>query len=336
MLDVEKFVDGLHEYLERAFQPLAKRVEAVEARLPEKGERGADGKDGRDGKDADPRILKSEMVPELLSFIDTEMARRVALIPIPKDGLQGKDGAAGEQGIKGDKGETGEVGLKGEKGEKGDAGRDGKDFDPELVVLEVARVLPSMVERAQTALADRMDAAFKALPPAMAGERGPQGEPGRGEKGADGRDGADGKSVTLADLQPVMESMEARIALGIERRAADIAEKAVARIPVPKDGQDGASGKDGTDGFGFDDFDVDFDGQRTFTFKWTQGERVKTKTFKPPLVLYRGVYKASEPYEKGDSTTYGGSLWIAQKDAPGTPGDGSSWKLAVKKGADAK
>jgi hypothetical protein len=320
MLDVEKFVDGLHEYLERAFQPLAKRLEAVEKRQPEKGDKGSD------GANATVEMVQEAVGKELPAIVARMNDMQLNMVeeffktfPVPKDG---KDGETGQKG---------DPGGRGERGEKGDPGRDGKDFDPELVRIEVARVLPDMVERAQAFLSERMDAAFKALPPPKDGERGPQGEPGIGEKG---RDGTDGKSVTLADLQPVMEAMEARIALGIERRAAEIAEKAVARIPVPKDGKDGVSGKDGADGLGFDDFDIEYDDERTFRFKWERDGQVKTRIFKAPIVLYRGVYKPSGAYEKGDSVTYGGSTWVARKDAPGTPGEGDSgWQLAVKRGA---
>lgn len=105
----------------------------------------------------------------------------------------------------------------------------------------------------------------------------------------------------------------------------------VARIPRPKDG---------ADGFGFDDFEEVFDGERTYTRRYTQGDRVKEFTFKVSYVLDRGVYRSDTQYEKGDGATWGGSFWIAQEDTrakPGDPGPESrAWRLAVKKGADGK
>ena len=41
-------------------------------------------------------------------------------------------------------------------------------------------------------------------------------------------------------------------------------------------------------------------------------------------------------YERGDAVTYGGSLWIAQRDTNEYPrGEDSGWRLAVKRGRDA-
>jgi collagen type III alpha len=54
-------------------------------------------------------------------------------------------------------------------------------------------------------------------------------------------------------------------------------------------------------------------------------------------VIDRGVYKAGETYEPGDAVTWGGSLWIAQKQTdakPDTPESG--FRLAVKRGRDGK
>jgi hypothetical protein len=102
--------------------------------------------------------------------------------------------------------------------------------------------------------------------------------------------------------------------------------RTLARTPGPR----------GVDGLGFDDLQVIHDGERGFTFRMTRGDQVKEFTFKVPIVLDRSVYKDDRevPYEKGDGVTFGGSFWIAQKDAPeGKPQDGSKdWRLAVKRG----
>ena len=60
------------------------------------------------------------------------------------------------------------------------------------------------------------------------------------------------------------------------------------------DGKDGAAGKDGADGkdgFGFDDLAVDYDGERTFVFRFAQGERVKDFPFRVPVMIYRGAFR---------------------------------------------
>lgn len=41
MLDYQKFVSGLHDYIGKALRPLVSRVKALEDREPVAGERGA-------------------------------------------------------------------------------------------------------------------------------------------------------------------------------------------------------------------------------------------------------------------------------------------------------
>lgn len=134
--------------------------------------------------------------------------------------------------------------------------------------------------------------------------------------------------MVLEALRADMESIHARWALDWERSATQLMLKAVASIPEPKDGKDGMSLKD---------FHVGLmnDG-RTLVLKLGDGEREVKEEVRLDIPLYRGVFKASDAYQKGDSVTYGGSLWIAEKDDPGKPGDGVGWRLAVKKGADGK
>lgn len=235
MLDVPKFIAGLHDYIGRALQPFADRIKALEERKPEKGERGEKGEPGRDGK----------------------------------DGLNGADGRDGADG---------------------NAGADGKD--------------------------------------------------GRdGIDGKDGKDGVDGKSITIEDVRPMLEAEQAKWALEFERRANDVLQRAIDRIPAPKDGRDGlngADGKDGVDGLGFDDLTVEQVGERGAVIRFVRGDQVKEFSLHLPAIIDCGVYREGEEYSKGDAVTWGGSLWIAQKDKtvgkPGTDG----WRLAVKKGRDGK
>jgi hypothetical protein len=53
-----------------------------------------------------------------------------------------------------------------------------------------------------------------------------------------------------------------------------------------------------------------------------------------PALVDRGVFREGGEYVKGDAVSHGGSLWIAQEDAPsGIPGTaGSGFRLAVKHG----
>jgi hypothetical protein len=168
----------------------------------------------------------------------------------------------------------------------------------------------------------------------------------------------DGKSVTVEEIIPVIVSE-------IEKR--------VSELPAPKDGEpgkdgaglagaiidrsgelvvtltngetrnlgpvvgkDGEPGKPGTDGFGFDDLEASYDGEKTVTLTFTKGERVKEYAFTLPVVIDRGIYAEGKDYKAGDGATWGGSFWIAQKDTSSKPGEGGDWRLAVKKGRDGR
>ena len=86
-----------------------------------------------------------------------------------------------------------------------------------------------------------------------------------------------------------------------------------------------------------DDLEVVQESERKIIFRFSRGGSVKEFPISFPVLIDRGVYKADLQYEKGDGVTYGGSFWICQKDRPGSkPGEDSDWRLAVKRGRDAK
>jgi hypothetical protein len=156
----------------------------------------------------------------------------------------------------------------------------------------------------------------------------------------------DGESVTIDQVQPLL---------------AGLVDAAVKALPAPKDGvglagatidRNGALivtlsngepvdlgpivGKDG-ETFTLDDFDIEQIDERTFKFKFTRGDACHSFEFAFPIVLDRGVWVDEKLYERGDAVSWAGSLWIAQRDAPGKPdtADGG-WRLAVKRGRDGK
>lgn len=102
-------------------------------------------------------------------------------------------------------------------------------------------------------------------------------------------------------------------------------------------GVDGLNGKDGIDGLGFDDFEELYDGERTFTHRYKQGDRVKEFVWKTSMEIYRGVYVDGKTYERGDGATWGGSEWHCNETTTTKPGEGSkAWTLKVKRGRDGK
>lgn len=141
---------------------------------------------------------------------------------------------------------------------------------------------------------------------------GPPGEPGAdgavGEKGAAGEQGAPG--IPGRDGRDGLPGLQ---------------------------GEKGADGRDGVDGLGIDDLEVEHDGTGGVTLKFAAGDRVKTFAFRLPCFIDRGVFRDGDEYAQGHGVTFGGSYWLAQKDAPeGKPGVSSDWRLAVKKGRDAR
>ncbi len=218
------------------------------------------------------------------------------------------------------------------------------------------------VARAHDALATRMDVLEKRLGEIPAGkdgadgekgeqgpvgEAGPQGEPGpageKGDAGADGdpgpqgERGEDGASVTVEDIKAVVDARSAEWELDFERRAQDVLQRAIDRMPAPKDGKDGINGKDGLDGLGFDDLEVEQDEDGRVTLRFVRGEVKKEFPLRFPVFVDRGTFKEGETYEPGNGVSWGGSFWIAQKDgALPKPGTGDDWRLAVKKGRDGR
>lgn len=123
------------------------------------------------------------------------------------------------------------------------------------------------------------------------------------------------------DLGPVV-GKDADMAT-IEKTIAD----KVAAIPAPKDG---------LDGLGFDDMSATYDGEKTVTFSFTKGERVKEFSFVMPIVIDRGVFSNEKSYAPGDGVTWGGCFWIAQEETSEKPDTGKAWRLSVKKGRDGR
>jgi integrin beta 3 len=173
----------------------------------------------------------------------------------------------------------------------------------------------------------------------------------------DGKDGKDGRDApTLDDLRAVIDGeVERRMALiqvkdGRDGRDAPALEDfrdmlkamvadAAKDIPPGRDGRDavGKDGKDGADGLGFDDMEMEEKDDRTIAFVFRRGDREKRFEYTFPTLVDRGTYKSGAVYERGDTITYGGSLFIAQRDTLPTekPEDGSgAFRLAVKRGRD--
>jgi hypothetical protein len=109
-----------------------------------------------------------------------------------------------------------------------------------------------------------------------------------------------------------------------------------ARPPVPgPPGTDGLDGLPGTDGLGFDDLAVTFDGDRTLALTFTRGIVTKTFPIVLPIPRYQGIYQAGVLYSPGDLVTWGGSAWHCHQPTDSRPGElARAWQLMVKAGRD--
>lgn len=196
---------------------------------------------------------------------------------------------------------------------------DAKAFGEELAGIVKAATAPLLarIEVLERALAER--------PEPAAGKDGRDGKDGApGARGEPGRDGLDVKDLFRADGGHLVAVMS-------DGSTKDLG------VFVGKDGEpgrDGADGKDGSDGLGFEDMSFEFDEHGRVIAKFQRGDMVKSVRL--PGIVDRGPYKSGESYEKGDAVSYGGSLWIAQEPTGDKPDGGKGWRLAVKKGRDAR
>lgn len=283
------------------------------------------------GKDADMSALRA--------YIEEQ----VKAIPSPKDGKDGKDGANGNDGSNGADGKSFTLqdvqpvldeAVKSVRAESAAAveriladGRAEREAmqkavadlrQPEdgtsVTLADVQPILLKAVQDMQDNAAKALDAAIKAIPAPV--------------------DGEPGKSITADDIAPVLELQVAKWALEFERRGNDTVQRVLDKIVQPKDG---LPGKDGRDGLGFDDLEVEYDGEKTITLKMQRGDVVKEANIVLPINIDKGIFSEGQKYTAGDSVTWGGSYWIAQRDTGAKPDTADSgWRLAVKKGRDGK
>ena len=212
---------------------------------------------------------------------------------------------------------------------------------------EYVRSVAGVLEQRLVALEEWRTQAPVAGPAGPQGEKGLDGAPGRdgshgingkdGEPGRDGKDGEPGQDGATGPAGPAGEKGSD----GRDGLPGQAGRDGLPGAPGEK-GLDGKDGRDGVDGLGFDDLDVEHDGERSFTFKFVRGERVKTfGPFIVPAMIHRGVWRAAQSYSYQDVATFGGSEWLCvNAELKGKPGAGSpeqtGWLLIVKKGADGR
>lgn len=246
--------------------------------------------------------------PDVKPLIAEEVHRAVSVLPKPKDGEPGR--SVDESQVDALISERIKAALT-----EWPKPQDGKS----LTVEDVAPMIASEVAKAMAAVPVPKD-------------------------GTNGRDGADMVGalidreghlvVTLSDGT----AKNVGLVIGRDGQSVDMAEVArtikeqIDAWPRPKDGANGL------DGLGFDDLEVLHDGERSFTFKFQQGDRVKEFSFVLPVLIYRGIYDPTKEYARGDVTTWDGGMWHANEPTrrkPDQPGS-KAWTLCVRRGKEGK
>ena len=328
MLNVNKFISDLHDYIHRALQPFGTRLRALEERAPipgERGEKGDSGAVGPKGEKGDPGEPG----------------------PAGPRGELGADGKPGMRGEKGDPGEPGQKGLPGERGEKGERGEAGasgglgKPGEPGPVGPPGERG-----EKGERGDPGPTGPRGEKGEPGTAGERGEKGERGEeGEPGAPGRDGLNGADAQvdfediLRAVEGVHERLVAKYALEIERRFGDIVDRQLARLVPPKDGKDGRDGVDGKDGLSAENFEREYDsGTHEIVERWTVAGREKTLRYPAGGIRPGGYWREGVVAKAGEAWTHDGTMWIAKRNTSERPGltAKDDWYIGARKGRDGK
>ena len=212
------------------------------------------------------------------------------------------------------------------RAERGKDGRDG--VDGKSVSLDEA--LAAIGPACQDWTADQIDAWRKAADSAfkkMLGEA--LAAIPTPVNGKDGAPGADGRSVSLDEIDAIVERrLELKFASYVvehERRLPDVLQRMIDQIEKPRDGRDG---KDGEDGFDLRHFDVEQLDERSFMLRFKDLTREKKHTLVFPVPIQRGIWKAEQPYARGDIVTWGGSQFEKLTDEPGgKPEESPAWRL---------
>lgn len=219
-------------------------------------------------------------------------------------GERGDPGIAGKDGAPGERGQDGAPGPKGERGEVGAPGAAGKDGAPGA--------------------------------PGAAGKPGERGE--QGEPGLEGKAGEPGRDAAQIDVLPYIEDDRsyARGTFASYRGGLVRAARTTDYLDTLKEGETIE-----TKGWqivvnGLGDREIKQVDDRTFAVRLvdTAGKVTEAK-IEMPVMIYRGVWRDG-PYARGDTATWGGSLWHCEEPTQDKPGTSKAWKLCVKKGADGK
>lgn len=282
--------------------------------------------------------------PDIPALVAMEVSKAVAALPVAKDGKDCDMAAV--------------KGMVDEAVKAIPAPRDGKDVDLDEVskmVRAAVEALPKPKDGESISLEDVrpiLDDAIKQLrkeaddaiaePLKLADAMREQLCKALGEL----RQPEDGKSVTVDDVAPIIKAE---------------VEKAIASIPVPKDGagmagamidRDGnlnltmtngevknlgrVVGTDGDDGVSFDAFELEYLPEtHEISLKASCVGRTKELRYPAGGLRPGGYWREGTKAKAGEAWVQDGSLWIALKDVSSKPASNADgWIIAARKGRD--
>jgi integrin beta 3 len=173
------------------------------------------------------------------------------------------------------------------------------------------------------------------------GPIGERGEPGpRGEKGDLGRPGEDGRDALQIDVLDAIDPARRYARNTYVHHLGGIVRSTRTTDPL-KEGVslDKAGWQVVVQGLSTLSVELSEDGRTvSVSLSLTDGYVQKT-AITLPTMIYREVWKAETPYDKGDTVTWDGSVWVrmsTDQNSKTRPGSSSDWRLAVKRGQDGK
>lgn len=357
----ETMVSGAKAYIDKALAGMLSRIEALEKRAPEKGDPGEPGQAGKDGRDGADGVGLADIVRDadgnLIAVMSDGRTKAIGNIAV-RDGADGKDGEQGRDGKDGERGEKGADGLNGKDGRDGADGRDGingadgKDgangrdglngrdapAPTREQIVDAVLTMPEIIDEAvRRYLTDNPPAAGR---DGKDGERGMDGKDGvDGRNGLNGRDGADGIGLAAAVQDADGNLIITDTKGGVHKLGSIRGQDGRDGIDGVngKDGANGLAGKDGRDGFSLEHFDAELmeDG-RTVLLSFSAKDTTYKVELGIPAMIYRGVWKDGQSYERGDVVTFGGSTFHCNEDTSDKPEISKTWQLMVKRGRDGK
>jgi hypothetical protein len=254
----------------------------------------------RDGCDGSPGRDGKDAEPVDL---DAVVKIAVGLIPVPKDG------APGEQGAPGRDADTTAI--------------EASLAECVAIKSQMTALLAGYQDLLTSTVTSEVAKAVAALPVAK-----------------DGRDGVNGKDgVGLAGTVIDQDgNLVVTLSNGTIERLGRVEGKDGAPGAPGERGIDGMHGKDGRDGVGWQDMDetVEDEGRVTVRRYLHDGSVVKEFRHTTAHLIYRGVYAPGRTYQRGDTATWGGSLWHCNETTTAKPGETKAWTLMAKKGGDGK